>query len=226
MKTKDKTYSVYRHTAPDGKVYIGISSMELKKRWDSGRGYKNNSYFTRSIEKYGWANFKHEVIYTDLSEDVAKEKEIELIAKHKSNERKYGFNISSGGESHAGIKISEWHKQQISKASKGRIVSVETRSKLSVASRRVWNNKEHVDRMRELNLGANNHQYGVKRTDEEKLQRGAKPVIQKDMNGNLVNMFISIHQAGDITHIARDSIKKACNGIFKQAGGYLWEYKR
>lgn len=37
---------------------------------------------------------------------------------------------------------------------------------------------------------------------------------------------ISIHQASETTGISRDSISKCCRGVFKQAGGFVWEYTK
>lgn len=33
-------YSVYKYTAPNGKVYIGITGKDPEKRWLNGRGYR------------------------------------------------------------------------------------------------------------------------------------------------------------------------------------------
>ena len=32
-------WTVYKHTSPSNKVYIGITSREPKLRWDNGNGY-------------------------------------------------------------------------------------------------------------------------------------------------------------------------------------------
>lgn len=92
-----ENFSVYKHTLPNKKIYIGITSKKPIYRWNNGKGYKNQSLFYRAILKYGWDNIKHEILFTGLSEREACEKEIELIAKYKSNDRKFGYNISNGG---------------------------------------------------------------------------------------------------------------------------------
>ena len=38
----NKTYSVYRHTCPDGTVYIGTTSRTIKQRSANGHGYAGN----------------------------------------------------------------------------------------------------------------------------------------------------------------------------------------
>lgn len=91
------SYCVYRHTCPNGKVYIGITCQNPLRRWREGKGYAHNEYFFNAILKYGWDNITHEILYSDLDEDEACQKEIELINKHKSNQREFGYNFCNGG---------------------------------------------------------------------------------------------------------------------------------
>lgn len=95
MKTD---YCVYKHTSPRGKVYIGITGQRPEERWQGGLGYRHNEYFFRAILKYGWENFKHEILHTGLSKDEACAAEVALIASHRSTEKAYGYNITGGGE--------------------------------------------------------------------------------------------------------------------------------
>jgi len=49
-----KKFSVYQHVSPNGKKYIGITSLPVKLRWKNGTNYRNNPHFTHAIKKYGW----------------------------------------------------------------------------------------------------------------------------------------------------------------------------
>ena len=202
-----------------------MTSQKPQSRWQGGNGYKGNSYFTRSIKKYGWDNFRHDIILTDLTEEQAKSLEKIYIMLYQSNKRAFGFNISSGGESKSGTTISEYQKQRIREGTKNKVISDETRKKLSEKSKATWKNPEHVLHMRTINLGEKNPQYGVKRTKEDKLKRGAKQILQYDDNMNLIAEYISLHDAYNQTKIDRDGISKCCKGIYKQYRGYLWRYK-
>lgn len=102
-----RVYCVYKHTCPNNKVYVGITS-NLNQRFRH-RDYRNNKHFYDAIQKYGWDNIKHEILYTDLTKEEAEVKEIELIAKYKSNDPKFGYNIRTGG-SRGGIKIKQFDK--------------------------------------------------------------------------------------------------------------------
>lgn len=96
--TKPKNYIVYKHTSPNGKVYIGITGCKPSKRWSSGRGYHQNKHFASAINKYGWENITHEVLMAGLSASEAKQNEVLLIKKHKSANRLYGYNQTLGGD--------------------------------------------------------------------------------------------------------------------------------
>ena len=128
------SYSVYKLTAPNGKVYIGITSRDPKIRWNSGNGYKYNKHFYDAIQKYGWKNIKKDVLYSGISQEEAYRLEIELISKYRSNDREFGYNKSSGGES--SVRGLHWHqsKETIEKRVqklRGRKRTQEQRKKLS-----------------------------------------------------------------------------------------------
>lgn len=126
--TDRKRFFVYKHTSPSGKVYIGITSRSPKRRWKHGSGYANNPYFTHAIEKYGWENFKHEILYEGLSKEEACEKEINLIKKYDSSNHEKGYNITAGGEYNSASKEG---RKRISLANKGKELSNVTRKKIS-----------------------------------------------------------------------------------------------
>ena len=100
----DKRYCIYKHILPreiSGKnndmFYIGITSQEPERRWANGLGYAYNSYFYRAIQKYGWDNFIHEILFFGLTLDEANKKEIELIEFYNSTDRSCGYNLQTGG---------------------------------------------------------------------------------------------------------------------------------
>lgn len=104
----DKHYLVYKHTAPNEKVYIGITGFDPKYRWlNNGRGYKQQSTFFNAIIKYGWINFKHEILFKELTEEEALNKEEELIQQYKSYDRRYGYNVSLRGDIYYGKSIND-----------------------------------------------------------------------------------------------------------------------
>ena len=94
---KDRRYFVYRHVAPNGKMYVGITSkLKPEERWGSGgSGYSENLHFWSAIKKYGWDNFKHIIVVHNVSVDTACHLEEYLIRKYDSMNN--GYNQTSGG---------------------------------------------------------------------------------------------------------------------------------
>ena len=94
-----RQYFVYKHTVPNDKVYIGITCcQEPELRWYYGFGYKQNALFYADIEKFGWDNIKHEILYKGLSPQEARDKEIELIELYRATNSQYGYNLDIGGK--------------------------------------------------------------------------------------------------------------------------------
>ena len=169
---KDRCYTVYMHTSPSGKRYIGITSTSVERRWLNGRGYSTQMFY-RAVLKYGWDNIIHEILYTNLTKEEAERMEIELIVYYKSNQPDFGYNIANGGN--CAESIAEETRQKLSEAHKGKIPSEETRKKLSKATSGVNNpfyGKKHTDetkqKLREIHLGLESKLKGVPQTDETK----------------------------------------------------------
>lgn len=91
-------YYVYKHTLPNDKVYIGITKQNPNRRWRNGHGYQDSPLFFNAILKYGWINIQHEILKEGLSFEEANSLEKEYIKLYKSNNRDFGYNITSEGE--------------------------------------------------------------------------------------------------------------------------------
>lgn len=95
---KENNYTVYKHTSPSGKIYIGLTCQTPEGRWGrDGHGY-NTGYFRNAISKYGWDNILHEIVATDLSQEEAGSLEKALIQEYDARNPKKGYNLQAGGE--------------------------------------------------------------------------------------------------------------------------------
>ena len=155
MEKEERKYTVYLHTSPSGKRYVGITSMKVERRWRKGKGYINNSYFYNAIQKYGWDNIEHIVFEENLSKEEAEDYEIFLIQALHSNDRRYGYNIENGGHLN---KMSEETRRKISEANKG--------EKSRFYGKPL--SEEHKKKLIEANSGKNHHLYGKHHTEETK----------------------------------------------------------
>ena len=92
-------YIVYCHTNKvNGKKYIGQTCRGLEIRsGKNGRYYKNSNAFFNAIQKYGWDNFEHEILFENLTKEVADRIEKILIQTFRTQDHQYGYNIQNGG---------------------------------------------------------------------------------------------------------------------------------
>lgn len=205
-------WSVYIHTAPEGKVYVGATSKPPKTRWNYGYGYRNSPFF-KTIEKYGWNNIRHDVVASGLSESEAYTLEKKLISDYDSTNPEKGYNRATGGCGTWGVKISE-----------------ETRQRLidSHIGKKNPHTKEWNQKIREGNIGRKNLHVGVPRSEECKKKIGESHSIkveQYDKNGVMITEYVSAREAERCTGVANQNISSCCRGKVKTAGGYVWKYK-
>lgn len=189
MSNNDKKWCVYVHTNKiNGKKYVGITSRKPEDRWDYGCGYRGQVYFYRAIQKYGWDNFKHEVLLTNETKEYACAAEKCLIKAYASNNPKYGYNLSSGGEAGAaGIPWSEERRKALSDKFKGRKLSDEWKEKIRKAKTGTHASEETKKKLSEQKQGELNNFYGKRHSDESKKKMSdakvGKPATEKQLEG-------------------------------------------
>lgn len=214
------SYCVYKHTAPNGKVYIGITKRKPKKRWECGKGYKCNHHFYSAIQKYGWENFSHEILLSGLTKEQAEKDEIRLIKEYQSANPSHGYNLRLGGSlssfseeviekmrlSHIGKKHSEEQKKKMSLANKGRKLSSGMLGhKHSEATKEKMRNAA-IGRPKPYMKGTKNHK--------------AHGVINVDTGLS----FGTVKEASEKYNCNRSGITMCCTGKRNLCGGYHWAY--
>ena len=129
-------YLVYKYIFPNKKIYIGITSRTLEERWKNG--YRHSTRVFNAIKKYGKKNIDRIILFEGLTKEEAEQKEMELIAKYKSNQKRYGYNIENGGK--CADRLNEEIKEKISKKTKGIPKKEETKKKMSLAQKQRYEN--------------------------------------------------------------------------------------
>ena len=219
-------YTVYKHTTPSNKVYIGLTKQTVSRRWRKGEGYRKNIHFYRAIKKYGWDNIKHEILATNLSKEDAKRLEIQLIAEYNSTNPKFGYNITKGGDCR---EVSKETIERIRIANTGKKRSPEQRQRYKAACK----NRAVCKRTPEWNAKISKSLIGNKRAVGNKSNR--KPVLQVDLNGNFIARYDCAKDAAIVVKCTSSGINWACRenlcedvsktkykGKYK---GYMWYYE-
>lgn len=113
-----RNYCVYMHkNKVNGKVYIGMT-IDADRRWrQQGIEYKpkkaNTRPFWNAICKYGWENFEHFILKSELTRQEAMDEEKRLIAFFNARNNEFGYNVASGGD--GGIIYKEHPKGMLGK---------------------------------------------------------------------------------------------------------------
>jgi hypothetical protein len=177
--------------------YVG-SSVDIAKRFGEHlrmlrHGKHHSDYLQKAWDKYGEGHFSFSVLET-----CQPIKETLLFLEQKYLDLNPEYNICKNARNTQGVVFSEERKRKIGCATKHRVVTQETKGKLSITSlNSKWNN----------------------------IQR--KPVLMFDLNNNIIMEFNSVCQAalytGHINH--RVGIKRILSGKGNHAYGYKWKFK-
>lgn len=153
---EEKKYYIYKHTnLINGKIYIGQTSQDPKKRWGNGIStYQHNEHFLNAIKKYGWENFSHEILLSNLSKDEMKYWEKYYIKYYDTQNPEKGYNIIEGGLESPFEEL--WKKesfrqkmsQQQSDLMKKRLENPEIKEKMRQSVKQYW--EEHSEKKIEL----------------------------------------------------------------------------
>lgn len=231
-------YTVYMHTFPNRKRYVGITRQEVSRRWRDGKGYKGQVVYD-AILKYCWDNIKHEILFEGLAKEQAEEKEKQLIKQYDTTSHANGYNIELGGDSTG--KVSDESKRKNSEAHKGMMAgakhwhygqhwSDDVKKKISEAHK----GKKISDEVRRRESirfsGKGNPMYGTKMSAEHKKKLQAacvkacsKPVVCIETG----EVYASAAQAQRKTGISSRTIGYVVNHDkrYKTAGGYHWVFQ-
>lgn len=223
----ERRYTVYEHVSPENKRYIGITSQKTSVRWRKGNGYSKNKHFFRAIQKYGWENFQHNIIAENVEENEAKIKEVELIKKYNTTNPKFGYNITRGGDTRQ--PCPEEVRERIRQKTKGKIVSEETRRKISLAKKGVKKPPMSDEQKSKISISL----LGNKRALGK--HNNTKPIAMCDLNGNILRNFSSAVEVQKELNLSSSAIDKACrenadtNGLENTKyggiyGGHKWYF--
>lgn len=191
----ERKWSVYVHIVPKAlsgydydKYYVGVTCQKPETRWGHGNNYLKQPAFGSAIKKYGWDNIEHHIITSGLTENEAKDFEINLIEQLNSMS-KYGYNMTKGGDGMLGHHQTEEIKKIISQTTKDR-----------------WKNPEYrenqLERMKNIHDNIN---YDL-------VRGGLHYHAQKVVLLNTRQVFDSIIEAANEVEINHSIIVDCCQG--------------
>ncbi len=249
---KDNNYCVYIHTSPSGKMYVGQTKLKPEERWKKdGSGYlrkykESDKYhqplFAQAILKYGWENFDHEVIASNLTREEADRFEKLLIEKLDTMNPKYGYNLKEGGsngshseetkkklsEFNKNKHLSEEHKKKIGESNKGKYISEETKRRISeslkgkIVGEKHYLYGKHLSEETKIKLSDANKGKNIGKNNSN-----ARKISQYDLDGNIIKNWSSIVDASRELGLSKEGIYQCCSDCYtncRTLGGFIWRY--
>lgn len=199
--------------------YVG-KAKNFKKRI---KQHENEDRFRYDTWFYRWLNKQirlGEAYYVDVLEvcedNIWQEREKYWI-KHL---RELGYeicNMTDGGDGNNNQIFSEESNRKKSQHKIGKPLSKETRKKISDSHKGMKMSEETKKKLREINLG--------KPCPESVKDFLSKQIEQRDLQGNIINTFKSLTEAGKYMDCRKSTISNVLlrkkSRMYK---GYIWNY--
>jgi len=173
-----------------------------------------------SVEKYGVNNFQFSVVEF-IPIKMLERRERFWILKFKSNQQRFGYNKTSGGEK---TELTLETRMNISKGLIGAVYS-DPKERSRNLSKALMGRKCSKSHRKNISKG-NSKRF----SDEKEIQkvRDAAPktsVYKIDLNGNILAEFVSMREAERQTGVSSSCISRCCKGIRKTTDGFSWMFK-
>lgn len=214
------------------KKYIG-QSVDIDNRWikhisELNHNSHHNNYLQKSWNKYGKDNFKFYVLeYCPI--EKLDEKENYYIAFYNTMDRRYGYNLKSGGQYSNYLSAETRHK--ISESNKMAYLNSTLKEKRSIDALNQWSNTEIKQKI----VGENNGMYGKHHTEETRkkisekkigkpsTKKNTTPVFCLELNQVFKDAVTACEELG-FNKSSTGSILDVCRGKRKTYGGYHWKF--
>lgn len=225
-----KIIGIYRIMSPSNRVYIG-QSVNLYKRFNTytRAECKNQTKLFRSFKKYGVDNHVFEILEICEAHELD-DKEIYYSELYNSTCKDTGLNVRDCGNGKG--PLPESVKRKISQSNKGKVITAETRAKISktLQGNTPWN-KGLKGAQQAWNKGVPCGEKQKKALSElwtgrlGKESTSARVIQQLDMNGNLIAEHHGAREVERKFGYKFSGINRAARGERKTAYGYIWKYK-
>lgn len=244
---------IYKYTFPNGKVYIGQTihprARHIQHLCESTGTC--NAAFWRAYKKYGTVDYSViERISADSREELCdklNEAEIHYISHYKSDNSKFGYNLTSGGKVFV---VNEEGRKHMSEARTDKlailqydldgnfIAEYESTTEAAKALRAypgsIWScclGKASGKKAKKAQI-VKGFTFRFKRDYPDvpahidlNISTIKRPVLQYALSGKLIREWASVLDAANGIGCQESGIRQCCYGGYRQCHGYMWHFK-
>lgn len=234
----------------NGKRYVGMTKNGYLQRFrnhysEAVTGHGHQSLLHLDMIKYGIESFKVELLEDNITEEMHQMKEQYYIAKLDTYyDSPLGYNMTIGGNGTRGYHFTDEDRAKLSQANSGRSFSDERNERLrelmtSREYKQEWKDALSAARLGRF-TGEDNPFFGKHHSDDTKKKireaNSGEQVVQLDSEGNIINEFYNLMDAGRWVSANVSSakyttcatrIREVCNSNNPKctAYGYHWKLK-
>ena len=208
----------------DNKIYIGRTIKWSKRKVVHKSLLKNNKHKNTHLQnawnKYGESNFSFEILEEYEPEFLCSMENwwCNMLNSHNEN---YGYNIEPTSPFGV-ISCAKETKEKLSKIHKNRIISNETKQKMSKSQTCKKRSKESIKKGIETKK---KNGYKMPELSKNKISEFfKKPIYQMDLEENIIKKFDSTLDASKILNLSRFGITNCLNKKTKTSGGFKWKF--
>lgn len=215
---------IYKYTSPSGKIYIGQTIDEHKRRnkfFNLKESYAG-AYINNARKKYGPENFKYEVLVTTDQSNLDRLEKY-YIKLFKSDCKEFGYNLTIGGGGTMGYTMSEEERLKRSILNKERNIKpsaecIELATKAKLGKHRTEETKKKIsESIKKISYTEEQIKYRISKA------KAARSIAVIEINSNVV--YESAGQAAQLLNIDASHITKCCKGKANSVKGYKFKYK-
>jgi group I intron endonuclease len=222
--------TIYKITSPSGRIYIGQTVNFKRRKVEYKRNKcKSQTLLYNSFIKYSYDNHIFEIL-EEVSKELADKREEYYINHFDTYLTSHGLNLAPGGKRPAPKKGSDHYKaKKVYQYSKDGTL-VKTWKCITDIQNTLGYNRNVIGNSIRKKFYAYGYYWSFNKkfkTLEHKIGGIiSKPILQFDLDGNLLNEYTSINHASKELNICRRTIKNSLTNHNKKRirHPFIWEY--
>ena len=210
----------------NGKSYIG-QSRNINRRWQSHKrdcfNLKKQSYLYNSMRANGIENFSFEIIKECKTIELNKWEKY-FIKKFKSNDPKYGYNMTDGGDFDYSRKYSITRKGFLNPCYGRKQTQEEKEKRIKTYKETIKNMDKEKFRERHKKVGEKQKNKEITQEQRAKISKSLKEFFKTEKGKEQKEQSSKINKGKKVSAVSREKLKKSLRKYFDDNCKHIFQY--